>query len=134
MKFYDSKGNIAIIDKENANLAAEHFNKVFNRDTKVDQKYIHNKNHKPRVNKLVEPISWEEFNCAINKLTQHKVLGINGILPNLLKVLDDCNRQVLFEFMRDWIEDNSIMYEKQKKSHLVPLPKKDNIYNLNNWR
>ena len=92
MKFCDSKRNIAVTDKENTNLAAEYFNKVFNRDTEVDQKHVYSKKHKPRVDKLAEPILQEEFNCAIDKLTWHKVLGINSISPNLLKALDDYNK------------------------------------------
>ena len=101
MKFYNSEGNIAVTDKENSNLTAEHFNKVLNRDAKVDWKYVHSKKHKPRVDKLVELILWKEFNCAIDKLIWYKELEINSISLNLLKALDNYNRQVLFEFIRD---------------------------------
>ena len=112
------------MDVENAKLAAKHFKNVFNRDSEVDWQHVNGRKGRPRVDDLATPITFREFNKVINKLTQHKAPGINGILPNILKALNKDNRWVLFELMKVWMEDNNIVYDEWKQSKIVPLPKK----------
>jgi len=66
-------------------------------------------------------------------LIWHKAQGINGISPKILKVLNKDNRRVLFEFMKVWMEDEDVIYNEWKQPRLVPLPKKGDIHNLNNF-
>ena len=101
MKFYDSDRSIAISDKQNTKLVAEYFNKVFNWDTEVDWEYIQSKKCKPIVDTLADPINFIEFSAAIDKLSWHKVPGINRVSPNMIKALNNNNRVVLFEFTQD---------------------------------
>ena len=85
MKFRNKDSIISIMDRENMELAVEYFIKVFNRDTIVDQEYIDKTRQKPIISKIRRIVKQEEFNIALEKLTQNKVLGINGILLNILK-------------------------------------------------
>ena len=112
MKFRNSSRDIAVTDTENANLAAEHFKQVFNRDAIVDWQHINRRKDKPTVDRLVAPLIFREFDEAINKLTWHKAQGINGISPNILKVLNKDNKRVLFEFMKVWMEDEDVIYDE----------------------
>ena len=111
MKFRNEQGKIATSDTENTRLAGEHFTKVFNRNAEIDLEYIHRMLRKAILFELADPISFIEFTQAINKLTWHKSSGINRVSPNMLKTLDDENKYVLYLFIKDWIEDNTIIYE-----------------------
>ena len=71
---------------------------------------------------------------VIENLIWHKALGINGISPNILKVLDSGKQLILFNFIREWIEDDSIIHYEWKKSRLVPILKKGDLHNIKNWR
>ena len=134
MKFRDDDGNVAVSDKDNANVALEIFNKVLNRDVNVVWNYVRSRRNKSRVDKLAEPLSWKEFNCAIDKLTWHKEPELNGTSPNLIKALNNHNRSLLFRFMCDLTEDETIVHEEWMKLRLVPLPKKSDLHDLNNWK
>ena len=59
---------------------------------------------------------------------------MNGVSPNMVKTLDDENKYVLYLFIKDWMNNSMITYEQWTKSRLVPLPKKGNLHDLNNWR
>ena len=112
MKFRNEQGKIAISDTENVRLADEHFTKVFNRDAEVDMDYIHQTPRKATLFELANSISFVEFIQAVDKLTWHKSPGINGVSPNMIKTLDDENKYVLYLFIKDWMEDNTITYEQ----------------------
>ena len=101
MKFCDSDGSIAISDKQNTKLAAEYFNKVFNRDEEVDWEYIQSKKCKPTVDNLADSINFIKFSAVIDKLSWHKAPGINGVSPNMIKALNNDNMVVLFKFTQD---------------------------------
>ena len=47
-----------------------------------------------------------EFNRAIKKIILHKTLGLNGVSPNVIKALDDENRNVLFGICYYFFDDN----------------------------
>jgi len=111
MKFRNEQGKIAILDTENTRLAGEHFTKVFNRNAEVDLEYVNRIPRKITLFELADPISFVEFTEAVNKLTWHKSPGMNGVSPNMLKTLDNKNKYVLL-FIKDWIEDSTIIYEQ----------------------
>ena len=59
---------------------------------------------------------------------------MNGISPNIVKVLDGKNKFLLFTFIREWMENKDVVYDEWLMSRLVPLPKKGDLFDLNNWR
>ena len=69
----------------------------------------------------------------INKLTLHKAPGLNGISPNVIKVLNEENKKVLFQICCDYFNDN-LDIKVRKIGKLKILPKKGDISNPNNWR
>jgi len=134
LKFRNKDGSIATSDRENAILAGEHFTKVFNRDASVDWDHINKTTQKEILNCLADTLTFGEFNLAIEKLSWHKSPGKNGVSPNMIKALDVENRRILFRFMRDWMENDDLTFDEWLESRLVPLPKKGDLHDLNNWR
>ena len=134
LKFRGRDGKIAITDRENALLAGEHFTKVFNRDARVDWDHVDRTIQKEILISLAAPLTFGEFVLAIEKLCWHKSPGKNGVSPNMIKALDEANRRVLFLFMRDWMENDDLIFDDWLESRLVPLPKKGDLHDLNNWR
>lgn len=41
--------------------------------------------------------------------------GLNYILPNVLKVINNNNHMILFEFIHELITNNDIIYKEWKK-------------------
>ena len=134
LKFRSEDGKIATTNRENAILAGEHFTKVFNRDARVDWDHVDRTAQKEMVISLAAPLTFGEFVLAIEKLCWHKSPGKNGVSPNMIKALDDTNRRVLFMFMCDWMENEDMVFDDWLESRLVPLPKKGDLHDLNNWR
>ena len=83
LKFRGKDGKIATTDRENAEIAGAHFTKVFNRDAFIDWDHI-NKTIQKIMYSLADPITFKEFNNAIDKVCWHKIPGINGVLPNMI--------------------------------------------------
>lgn len=134
LKFIYNNGDIAVMDKDNVEISAEYLKKVFNRDASVDWEHVNRTKQKPVIEEFRSTITQIEFNMVIENLIWHKALGINGISPNILKVLDSGKQLILFNFIREWIEDDSIIHYEWKKSRLVPILKKGDLHNIKNWR
>ena len=105
MKFKDENGELATSDAQNAFLVTKFFKKVFNRDADVDQNRVNGIKQKVIIDELGEPLCFNEFCYAINKLMWHKASGINGTSPNVMKYLDANNKMILFEFIETWMDD-----------------------------
>ena len=112
MKFRKEQDEIAILDTETTRWTSEYFAKVLNRNAEEDIEYLHQMLRKAVLFELANPISLIEFNQTANKITQHKSLGINGALPNIIKTLDDENKFALCLFIKDQIEDSAITHEQ----------------------
>ena len=55
-------------DAENAKSSGYYFTSVFNRYVQIDWDYVSEFNMKRITWKIADPLSFEEFNLAINKL------------------------------------------------------------------
>ena len=86
-----------------------------------------------RILKSCLPFCEREFEKALKRLAWHKDPGINGILPNALKVLNKRHKKILFNFIQIWCETDT-EYEDWHISMLSILPKKGDLSNPNNWR
>ena len=58
---------------------------------------------------------------------------MNSVSPIAIKILDDENRNVLFQICSDFF-DSDVEIEDCQIGHLKILPKKGDISNPNNWR
>ena len=85
LKFRGDDGKSAITDRENAEIVGAHFTKVFNRNANVDWYHANKTKQKKVMHSLVDPISFEEFNIAIDKACWHEIPGINGVSLNMIK-------------------------------------------------
>lgn len=74
-----------------------------------------------------------KFKNTMTKLTLHKSPGLNGVFPNVLKVLDDDNTMIWIEICSKYFEGNYDIKEWQVGS-LTILPKNGNLSNPNNWK
>jgi len=110
LKFRGKDGKVATTDRENAMITGKHFTKVFNRDAFVDWEHINKTIQKDIIHSLAETITFGEFNITIEKLCWHKSLGKNGVLLNMIKVLNTENRIILFRFMCNWMEDENLIF------------------------
>ena len=82
---------------------------------------------------LDSPLNFAEFLLAVKALSWHKAQGLNNVVPNAIKALDSENLGVFYKFVKDYMESDTD-YADWKVSHLVPLLKKGDLSNPNNWR
>ena len=68
----------------------------------------------------------------MNALAWYKSPSINGVSPNALKLLDKLHRQILFRFIKQWMDDPSVIFKEWTRSKLKSLPKKGDLTDLNN--
>ena len=52
----------------------------------------------------------------------------------MLKALNENNKLYLFNFIKDWWMNDDVNYKEWKASRLVPLHKKGDTRDLDNWR
>ena len=84
------------------------------------------------VYELAGLIYFNKFELVLGKLTQYKNLKLNGAFLNVLKLVNKENKRILYQFIKDQIEDNNLMHEQWTKSRLVLLPKKGDLNDLDN--
>ena len=86
---------------------------VFNADVKIDWSVFREFKQKPICSKFDLPLSYSKFSTAVKKLALHKMLELNGISSNVIIVLSDENREVLFEICSDYFKNDSTIEELQ---------------------
>ena len=71
---------------------------------------------------LDDPLTWDEFNRAINGLKNIKATGLNGVTPEAFKAMDkDCRRCVFDLINNFWHEISD--FESWHKCQCVPVLK-----------
>ena len=133
MKFKREDGTYSKNDSEHSDLLEPHFFKVFNRNPKIDESVFDEVKQYPVIVELDAPLTFKEFQDSVIALCWHKAPGLNKVVPNAIKALDDENLFVLYEYIKTYIETDED-FDEWKVSHLVPLPKKGDLSNPNNWR
>ena len=112
----------------------EHFNRVLNVPSEVDQDVVGQMPSWPTEWELDRPPSEEEMLQALGKLRKGKAGGKSGILPELLVYggAEMCDR--LLMVMKDMWEEGRVV-DDWRNAEIVPIPKKGSCHlKCDNWR
>ena len=131
MKMED--GKLASDDKENMSVMYPHFQKVFNNHRPVDHNVLELVKQRRTEWKLNDPITWKEFDKAVNKLKNGKAAGLNGVPPEAFKAMTAEGREKVFKYVQDFWEGKAD-YDGWHQSQCVPVPKSGDLSNPNKWR
>ena len=101
VKMRKPNGDIATNDRENADVMAEHFKKVFNNHRPIDISVLDELEQREIISELGLPPTNEEFAAALRKIANGKSPGESGITPEALKNLDYSHTRTLREFLRE---------------------------------
>ena len=80
-----TSGNLAENDEENVSVFANHLKKVLNTHKPTDTTVINTTHLREVMEELDDPPFWTEYICAIQKLTNDKSPGLNGVPLNAFK-------------------------------------------------
>ena len=83
--------------------------------------------------KLDNPISWDEIKKSTTKLANNKAPGINGVPPIACKTLDDTNLSWIRIFYNQFWHSQS-EFDKCHEGQVFPVPQKGDTSDPNNWR
>ena len=131
MKMED--GSLAKNSKDNMRVMYPHFQRVFNNHREVDTQVLEQLKQRRTLWEINDPITWQEFDRAVNKLKNGKAAGLNGIPPEAYKAMDADCRQRVFKYVQDFFEGTAD-YEGWHRSQCVPVPKSGDLSNPNKWR
>ena len=53
--------------------------------------------------------------------------------PNAIKSLDDYNKRMLCDYIKEWMENDDVTCFDWNRSRLVPFPNKGDFDDPNNW-
>jgi hypothetical protein len=85
-------GELLLNAKESMSVFGAHFNKVLNNHRPVDYSILDRLKQKPCLTLINNPITFSKIQRAINKLNKGKSPGLNGILPEALKAMDNTSQ------------------------------------------
>ena len=134
LNFKMPNGSLSASTDEILETLTPHFYNVYNKNRPFDPKAINDIPQRPFVDNLDRDILYSDFNLALKKLTWHKSGGLNHISPNALKALSTEHKMILFGYVKKWWDDPNVDYDDWHNATLVPLPKKGDTSNPNNWR
>ena len=84
-------GEMAMTDSENASIIGLHFHRVFKNHRLIDWPVLDKIKQREVMEKLYQPISWDEIKKSTTKLANDKAPGLNGVTPDSFKALDGEN-------------------------------------------
>ena len=96
MKFKRENGCFTKNDKEHIDELHPHFHKVFNCNPAIDKNVFSKVHQYETMESLDESLTFEEFKDAIKALSWHKAPGLNKVVPNAIKALNDENLAILY--------------------------------------
>jgi hypothetical protein len=102
--FRKADGSLATTDKENISILETHFNKVFNNHKNVNFDVLNQLTQRPTLFEEDRPITYLEFDIALNNLANDKSPRENGVSPNLIKSLNERNRHTAYNFIVEFWE------------------------------
>eukprot|EP00956_Cyclotella_meneghiniana_P040928 scaffold209475_cov73-Cyclotella_meneghiniana.AAC.1 len=132
-RFRNSDGVIASTPQENRNNVEKHFNKVFNTIRPYSTQALESIKQRETLEDLDLDPTWEEFKRAVTKLKNDKKPGPNGVMPNAFKCMDNHNLTQIYNYIIDFWH-NDADYPEWHTSTGSLVPKKGDLYNLNQWR
>ena len=113
----------------------KHFTTILNRQSVYSWEELNQVRQRPLRSNLAERPSMRELRKALGKLKTGKASGDSGILPEMVKAA--CEEDEFIELVLLLV--HSVWEERQvpqewSDATLVPIPKKGNLSNCNNWR
>jgi hypothetical protein len=133
MKFRRANGSLAANPQENAEAVEAHFTKVLNSERPTLANAAETVQQRVTQEELGEKPTWEELKRAVVKLKNDKKPGMNGVMPNAYKCLDDENLSTLYEYITKFWEGD-VDFSEWHEGLGVLVPKKGNLHDLNKWR
>jgi hypothetical protein len=132
MKMKMENGKLANNDKENMEVMATHFTKVYNTRRSCNSDVAKLIEKRETLDSMGDSITWKEFRKAVTKLQNDKSPQENGVPPNAFKSLDAVNLKIVYEYICDFCEGNADYDEWH--TGLVKLLQKNDLSSPHNWR
>ena len=136
---------VVTINDENGNPCASisaqqqrwkrHFTQVLNVQSPFDPEELEKVRQRPLRADLAEKPSMRELTKALGRLKNGKAAGSSNILPEMIKTAcdDEEFRALLLDLIHTVWEERQVPRE-WADAILVPIPKKGNLRNCDNWR
>ena len=131
----DEEGNICVTTDAQQQRWRRHFTKVLNLQSQFNVNEIMKARQRPVRHQLAELPTMEELMQAIGKVKNGKAAGSSGILPEMIK--EACSDATFLELLLDLVQtawNESRVPQDWSDALLVPIPKKGNLKNCDNWR
>ena len=110
-------------DAENAFIFSPHFHRVFNNHIPLGCPVLENIKQREVMDKIYQPISWDEIKKTTTKSANYKAPGINYVTPNAFKALDNKNLSWILIFYNQFWHSQAD-FDKWHEGQVVHVPKK----------
>ena len=82
---------------------------------------------------IYQPMSWDERNAEVNKLTKDKALGLKKVTLNAFKALNNDKLTRLLEFFNKyWLEETD--FDEWHEGQIIPVQKCGDLSDPKKWR
>ena len=128
----DEDGNVCVSVEAKRDWWQRHYNHVLYIPSSCDESVVSSMDHR-EVDVSCPPPDAEDIHTALQAMSNGKSSGASGIVPELLKGGGLCFRAALADLLRDvWTQ--SYAPHDWHHASLVPVPKKDDLCQRDNWR
>jgi hypothetical protein len=111
-----------------------HFHNVFNNHRSTDHTVLEHVPQQRTMWELNDPITWEEFRCAVKKLKNGKAAGLICVPAEAFKAMCNANLLHIYKHVNDFFvgtADHEQWHRSQ--SQCVPVPKSGDLSDPNKW-
>ena len=131
----DENGNPCTSPSAQQQRWRRHFSRVLNMQSQFDLEELEKVRQRPLREDLAQTPSMRELTKALGKLKSGKAAGNSNILPEMIKTACDNEefRALLLDLIHTVWEERKVPRE-WADAILVPIPKKGNLRNCDNWR
>jgi len=126
-------GNLTMGPEELKQVWYEHFSRVLNVTSQCSQDLIDSMPSWEIMDCLDDPPTFDELVAAIEKMKWGKAGGRTGILPELILCGGPELQHRLLVLMRE-VWKSGCVVQDWKDAEIVPIPKKGDLKNCDNWR
>ena len=131
----DENGNPCTSPSAQQQRWQRHFSSVLNRQSQFNPQELEKVRQRPLRADLAREPSRRELTKALGKLRNGKAAGSSNILPEMIKTA--CNNEEFRELLLDLVHtvwEEGRVPREWADATLVPIPKKGNLRNCDNWR
>eukprot|EP00117_Sycon_ciliatum_P033454 scpid42513/ scgid5633/ Probable RNA-directed DNA polymerase from transposon X-element; Reverse transcriptase len=129
----DENGNPCASAEDQGKRWGRHFSGVLNVQSTFNSSILDCVPQMPCLDSLVAPPDLLELQQAITQCRSGKAAGQSGILPEMLKACPDLFTDHLLELLHSVWDSGSVPGD-WVNAQLVPIPKKGNLAECDNWR